>query len=475
MEVVDVYGVTLDVVAKLVGFAVYTGPDASASHPDGEAAGVMVATIVIGGEGTLAVVGSAKFAAPDDERFVQQAALFQVGDEGCRGLVGVFALAHDLGGQVVVCVPALMVELHEAHTTFRKFAGQQAVGRVGARHEAFGAVKFDDVFGFVAHVGHFGDGRLHPVSHLVLLNFGLDFGIAEGLETLLVELCEAVEHPAAIGLIYGFGVVEVEYRVFAAAELYTLMHGVEKTVRPQFGVYTLAVAFAFGEQYAEGGQVFIRAAEAVTQPSPHAGPIAHLRSGLEKSQGRIVVDGLGVQGSDEAQVICHLSSIGQQLAQPSPMLAVLLKGKFGARQWKFGLIGRHAREPLAHADGCGEVLPVHFAQARLVVEEVQLGGRTVLEEIDDALRFWRKVRKTKRLHIVFRPAGEQVRDEQGAERDTAEAHAEAGEKFSAVHVQAVFEQCFFHDLHSNFSGQLIHIDHFWPRSSTTKEYVKTCY
>ena len=82
------------------------------------------------------------------------------------------------------------------------------------------------------------------------------------------------------------------------------------------------------------------------------------------------------------------------------MLAVLLEGKFGTRQRKFSLIGRHAREPLAHADGRGEVLPMHFAQPGFVVKQVQLRRRTVLEQVDDALRLRRKMRKAKRLYRI---------------------------------------------------------------------------
>ena len=81
VQVVNVDGVFDDVVAEFVGFAVDdAGLDAAASHPDREAARVVVAAVVFAGQPALAVDRPAKFAAPDHERFIEQAALMQVVD-----------------------------------------------------------------------------------------------------------------------------------------------------------------------------------------------------------------------------------------------------------------------------------------------------------------------------------------------------------------------------------------------------------
>ena len=92
MQVVDVDRVVGDVVAEVVGLAVGdAGLDAAAGQPDGEAARVVVAAVVVGGQRALAVDRPAELAAPDDQRVVEQAALLQVGDQGgaragrCRG------------------------------------------------------------------------------------------------------------------------------------------------------------------------------------------------------------------------------------------------------------------------------------------------------------------------------------------------------------------------------------------------------
>ena len=76
VDVGDVVAVFDGVEAELVGFAVGDAAfDAAAGHPDGEAVGVVVASVAALGAG-----GSAELGGPDDEGFVEQAALFQVFD-----------------------------------------------------------------------------------------------------------------------------------------------------------------------------------------------------------------------------------------------------------------------------------------------------------------------------------------------------------------------------------------------------------
>lgn len=69
-HIIDGAGVFDSVVAEVVGGAVdVAGLDAATGHPDGEAVGVVIATITALREGR-----SAEFAGPDDERAVEQAA-----------------------------------------------------------------------------------------------------------------------------------------------------------------------------------------------------------------------------------------------------------------------------------------------------------------------------------------------------------------------------------------------------------------
>ena len=116
VQIMNVDGIAGDVVAEVVGLAVHdAGPDAAAGHPHGEAATVVITAVIGRFEFALGVDGAAKFAAPHDERVLQHAALFQVADECGAGLIHVAALQAQVAGQVVVLVPAAVVELDEAH------------------------------------------------------------------------------------------------------------------------------------------------------------------------------------------------------------------------------------------------------------------------------------------------------------------------------------------------------------------------
>ena len=74
VDVGDVVPVLDRVEAKLVGGAVDDAAlDAAAGHPDGEAVGVMIAAV-----GALGTRCAAELGGPDDDRVVEQAALFQI-------------------------------------------------------------------------------------------------------------------------------------------------------------------------------------------------------------------------------------------------------------------------------------------------------------------------------------------------------------------------------------------------------------
>ena len=81
-----------DVISVIVSSTVYlSGPDAAAGHPDGEATRVMIATVVGWTEAPLAVHCATKFSAPDHQRFIEEAALFEIKDQGGRSLIRLLA------------------------------------------------------------------------------------------------------------------------------------------------------------------------------------------------------------------------------------------------------------------------------------------------------------------------------------------------------------------------------------------------
>ncbi len=73
--------------------------------------------------------GATKLAAPNHERFVEQAGAFEVFDERCRGLVCVEAVVGQALHQVAVLVPRLVEQLHKPDAALDKSAGEQTVVR----------------------------------------------------------------------------------------------------------------------------------------------------------------------------------------------------------------------------------------------------------------------------------------------------------------------------------------------------------
>ena len=136
LEVADADGVLGGVVSDVVGFAVDAGFDACAGHPHGEGVGVVVAADEAFFEFGVFVVlhhgGASEFAAPDDEGFIEEAALFEVFEEagdGEVGVAGVFVVVVfevAVGVPVVVVVGAAGVDLDEGGAAFDEATGEEA-------------------------------------------------------------------------------------------------------------------------------------------------------------------------------------------------------------------------------------------------------------------------------------------------------------------------------------------------------------
>jgi hypothetical protein len=106
-----------------------------------------------------------------------------------------------------------------------------------------------------------------------------------------------------------------------------------------------------------------------------------------------VIDGLGVQRFDEAQVIHDLRGVRQKFAHPraAPAVPLELERRPGQRQRR--LVGGHAGETLPHAHRPGQFLSVHLGKLRLVVEQIHLRRPAAHEQVNDPLGAWREIRK----------------------------------------------------------------------------------
>ena len=150
---------------------------AATGEPDGHGVGVVVATI--GSAAAHAVVGCAsEFAAPDDERAVQEAALFEVGDKCGDGLVHA---THEVAVgalDVVMAVPRPVVELYESHAFFDELAGQQAFAAEGIGGVIADTVELLGLRVFFGEVERFGHLHLHAKRELVVVHARGEFVVA---------------------------------------------------------------------------------------------------------------------------------------------------------------------------------------------------------------------------------------------------------------------------------------------------------
>ena len=377
VEIVGADGVFYDIVSKVVGFAVgVTGLHAAPGHPDGEATGVVVSAVGGFVELTLAVRSSSEFSPADDEGVVKKAALLEVGDEAVDGVVDVAALVGKIIREVGVLVPAAVEDLDGADAAFAHAAGEEAGVGKGPGLEGFGSVKVEDVLGFVLEIGQFGHAVLHAPGHFVLQAAGRDFVIAHPFVVELVELGHAIDHRSAQAFGNAGGVGEVKDGVAGTADGDALVIGGENAGAPEAGVDGLA-RFATGPGRGHDkvvGEGAIHRFEGIREPRAEGGAARDLRSGLDRGHGGVVVDVLGVDRFDEAEVIGHFGEIGQELAEPGFALAVLLEFVLSPAN-RVGGGGGHAGEAelgfdetLAVPDGEHLLLVVLVEQGLVVVE-----------------------------------------------------------------------------------------------------------
>ena len=199
-----------------------------------------------------------------------------------------------------------------------------------------------------------------------------------------------VQRLPAVRRIDAFGIVEVQHRLFAGSERYTLMVRRQEPVAPRLRIQRLA-ARPQRHQHHERRHVFVLAPQPVTQPRPHRRPAADLRSCLHEDNCRLVIDRLGVHGFDEAQLVDDAGGIRKQVAHPCAAFAVLLERRERLYQGKCGLVGDHARISLRATDRIRYFSSMPRFQRRLVVEQFHLRRTAALEEVDDALRSRREV------------------------------------------------------------------------------------
>ena len=299
---------------------------------------------------------SSEFSTPNDDGVVEEATLGEVFDQGGGRLIGVAALEFELGGKVAMLIPARVHELDEAYSALDEATSEEAVVGVGAFFLDIGSIHFEDVLGFLGDVGEVGHTGLHAEGKFVLRDAGFDFGVAVVLESLFVKFLDIGEDSLAEVGGHSGRVGEIQNRVTFAAESDALVLRREEARAPIVVVeeLTAGVLFVGGSHDHVGGKVFGHVSQAVGAPSTHAWSARNLATGKEEGDTGGVVDGLGVHGFDQRDVVCDAAGVGEHFAHPRARFAVLLEGFDGGQDREVSLTAGHSGEACAFADGLGE-------------------------------------------------------------------------------------------------------------------------
>ena len=169
LQVMYVYGFFGDVYAVVVGLAVSDATlYAAAGEPVSKAIRVMIAPVILFGEFALTINCTAEFAAPDNERVIKHAALFEIAQERGGALICIAALRGHAFGGITVGIPSAMIKLDEPHAALSQAACKQTIVGVAAGFGGVGAVHIEHALGFALGIDEFGHAHLHTKRQFVL-------------------------------------------------------------------------------------------------------------------------------------------------------------------------------------------------------------------------------------------------------------------------------------------------------------------
>ena len=119
LKIMDVDRVFHHVNAVIIRFSIgETWANTASRKPIGETIRVVVSTVILRCQFSLAIDRSSKFPAPNDQGLVEHAALLQVQQQRGCCLVCIAALRFDACGRVSMSIPASVVKLDETNTAF---------------------------------------------------------------------------------------------------------------------------------------------------------------------------------------------------------------------------------------------------------------------------------------------------------------------------------------------------------------------
>jgi hypothetical protein len=138
----------------------------------------------------------------------------------------------------------------------------------------------------------------------------------------------------------------------------------------------------------KGRTILIFAAEAVAEPGADAGPSEARETGEGEELRGGVIELLGVEGFDEAELIGHSLEVGEKVGKFDAGVPTFFEGVFvvlGSAE-EVGLFADEG-ELFAFKKFVGAELSAAFLEFGFEIEEVEVGGGSDHVDVDDALRF----------------------------------------------------------------------------------------
>ncbi len=283
------------------------------------------------------------------------------------------------------------------------------------------AIELARGFRFLGDVDGIGRLRLHAVGEFIGGDAGVESRVLFPLgEVALVHAGDEIERFALRFAADALGGVQVQHRTLAAAEDGALINGgqIAGAVGPGAGLHG---AIAHDD---EGGEVLIVAAESVDGPGAERWPAGELRAAGAQVDGRRVVEGVAVAGTDDGDVIGVVGQVREERGDFEAGLAAAVELPRRAAHERLAEIDAAGDEPLA--EGARQRLAVVLAEVRFWVEGIDMADAAMHEEEDDVLGAGGKVGRARRGG-----AGARFLFEYRGERERAEAFTGAEEEFTA--------------------------------------------
>ena len=126
VEFIEMHRVFRDVIAEVIGFPVgHPRPNPTTSYPHAEITWVVISSVVIPRQFSLAVGGPPEFPTENHESVLEHPSFLEVLDKGGSWLVDVKALVLDFPRQVSVLVPAPVKDLYDPDPALDQTTGKE--------------------------------------------------------------------------------------------------------------------------------------------------------------------------------------------------------------------------------------------------------------------------------------------------------------------------------------------------------------